>query len=69
LALVNVEFASSAAVSFGAIANELADAIFTASSVHARIRLAFVDVTQTAGVEITARAVTFEAVDQVRTFT
>jgi hypothetical protein len=47
----------------------LADAIFTATAIHARIRLAFVDVTQTASIKITARAITFETVDQVRTFT
>lgn len=69
LAFVNVQFAPFATVALGAVANELADTIFTASAIHTRIRLAFVDVTQTAGVEIATRTIAFKTVDQIRTFT
>ena len=69
LALVDVELAALAAVSGGAVADELADAVLAGSSVEAGIALALVDVAEAARVKVAARAVALESVDQIRTFT
>lgn len=69
LAFVDIQFASLAAVAFGTVANELADAILATAAIHARIRFALVDVAQAARVKVAARAIAFETVDQIRAFT
>ena len=68
LTFVNVEFAPLPAVALGAVANELAHAVFAASTVEARVRLALVDVAQAPGIKVAARAVAFESIHQIGTF-
>lgn len=69
LALVNVEFAALATVTFRAVANKLAHAVLAASTIKAGVGFAFVHVAQASGVKVAARAVTLESVDQIRAFT
>jgi len=65
LAFVDVQFATLATVALWTVADELAHAILTTTSVQTRVRLAFVHVAQAACVKVTARTVAFEAVNQI----